>query len=56
MLSGRESESFEELAIVRAESLLKDGYLLKESLEAEKQEWVDRMRAITSILEKSPHN
>ena len=46
-----ESEDFENQAIVRVDTLLKDAYAMRESKEAEKTALVDRLKRITSILD-----
>lgn len=47
-----ESESFESLAIVRVETLLKEALSLKESLQAQKLALISGVKNVSSLLEE----
>ena len=52
MYCNRESEDFEAVALSRVEALLKTARAHKQSLEMEKQALIQRLKGVTSILEK----
>lgn len=47
-----ESESFERMAIVRVDTLLKKALELKENLQEQKQLLIAKVKNVTSILEQ----